>query len=88
VVGMKDSEDKHSSHTCHHKHDLPGVFEGEPACPQEQTTYDKADGDAEDVDEAESVQNMREDVDEKDSGKEAGNVVVPLHIVTLSEASY
>jgi hypothetical protein len=78
-MGMEEGEDKDRCHTENHQGDCQGISEGEFARPQQQAASNQTDKNADDVLEAEAVQDVREDVDEKDSGEEAGDIVVPPH---------
>jgi hypothetical protein len=79
LVGMEDGEDQDRCHTESHQGDCQGISEGEFARPQQQAASNQTDENADDVLEAEAVQDVGDDVDKKDSGEEAGDVVVPLH---------
>ena len=87
LMGMEDGKDKHRCHTENHQGDCQETSEGEFASPQQKAASNQTDKNAYDVLEAEAVQDVREDVDEKDSGEEAGDVVVPSHSHTPVELS-
>ena len=87
LMGMEDGKDKHRCHTEYHQGDCQETSDGEFASPQQKAASNQTDKNADDVLEAEAVQDVGEDVDEKDSGEEAGDVVVPPHSHTPVELS-
>jgi hypothetical protein len=76
---MHETEDKHGGYAGKEQADCQRIPEREFARPQQEASSHKTDGDAENVRGGEAMHKMRDDVDEKDSGKVAGEVVVPLH---------
>jgi hypothetical protein len=76
---MQPGEDEYGCHAEKDDADYYRIPRGESAGPEQQATSNEADQDSDGVGEAEAVQGVWEDVDEKDSGEEAGDVVVPLH---------
>jgi hypothetical protein len=76
---MQGGKDQYRSHAQQDQNDCQRVSQRELAGPQQKTTTYQTDQDADDVDGAHAVHQMRNDMDEEYAGEEAGEVVVPLH---------
>jgi hypothetical protein len=79
VVGKDGDVEKDEAHAGEHGEDGPDVPQGEVADPEKEESTRERDRDSDEIEEGEAVQGVRQDMDEKDSGKEAGEVVIPLH---------
>jgi hypothetical protein len=79
MVRMDGEKEKHRTDARQNKEYGPEVSEREFASPQEQAPADKADQCADNIGGSKTVHHVGKEVNEKDSGKETGEVVVPLH---------